>query len=131
MITNRAVNCSNISHIPESQLNYPSFSIFLGSTKRTYSRTVTNVGNANLVYFVKINLPSSTYLNVNPNILRFSRMNQKITYNVTFSRLASTRSNSIAQGFITWTSTKYSMTSPIVVFYQWRGVSHEFEIMWL
>ncbi|XP_022858147.1 subtilisin-like protease SBT1.2 [Olea europaea var. sylvestris] len=118
MITNRAVNCSNISHIPESQLNYPSFSIFLGSTKRTYSRTGTNVGNANLVYSVKINLPPSTYLNVNPNILRFSRMNQKITYNVTFSRLASTRSNSIAQGFITWTSTKYSMTSPIVVFYQ-------------
>ncbi|CAI9755392.1 unnamed protein product [Fraxinus pennsylvanica] len=117
IITNRAINCSKISHIPESQLNYPSFSIFLGSTKQTYSRTVTNVGDANSVYSVKINLPQDTYLSVDPSTLRFSRLNQKMTYNVTFSRLASARSRTTAQGFLTWTSSKYSVRSPIVVFH--------------
>ncbi|KAL2543817.1 Subtilisin-like protease SBT1.2 [Forsythia ovata] len=118
IIANRAVNCSEISSIPEAQLNYPSISVFLGSTNQTYLRTVTNVGEANSVYTVQIDPPPGIDLGVEPNTLQFSALNQKVTYNVTFSRSASARSKSIVQGFFTWTSAKYSVRSPIVVFIQ-------------
>ncbi|KAL2516961.1 Subtilisin-like protease SBT1.2 [Abeliophyllum distichum] len=118
IIVNRAVNCSEISSIPEAQLNYPSISVFLGSTNQTYLRTVTNVGEANSVYTVQIDPPRGIDLSVEPNTLQFSAVNQKVTYNVTFSRSASARSKSIVQGFFTWTSAKYSVRSPIVVFIQ-------------
>ncbi|XP_031251038.1 subtilisin-like protease SBT1.2 [Pistacia vera] len=45
-IVHRTVNCSNIPSITEGQLNYPSFSVTLGSTQ-TFTRTVTNVGQEN------------------------------------------------------------------------------------
>ncbi|KAF2313189.1 hypothetical protein GH714_009695 [Hevea brasiliensis] len=44
LIARRSVKCSNYSSIPEAQLNYPSFSIKLGSNPQKYTRTETNVG---------------------------------------------------------------------------------------
>lgn len=85
----------------EAQLNYPSFSTFLGSTNQTYSRTVTTVGEAISTYSVEINPPLGIDLSVEPSRLQFSELNQKMTYSVTFSRS---------------TTAKYSARSPIVVF---------------
>ncbi|KAK6130147.1 hypothetical protein DH2020_036109 [Rehmannia glutinosa] len=55
-IAQRSVNCS--TSIPEAQLNYPSFSIVLGSGPQTYTRTVTNVGEPNESYNVEIVSPA-------------------------------------------------------------------------
>lgn len=85
----------------EAQLNYPSFSTFLGSTNQTYSRTVTTVGEAISTYSVEIDPPPGIDLSVEPSRLQFSELNQKMTYSVTFSRS---------------TTAKYSARSPIVVF---------------
>ncbi|PPD90831.1 hypothetical protein GOBAR_DD12214 [Gossypium barbadense] len=51
IIAHRSVKCSEKPSIPEGELNYPSFSIKLGPSQ-TYTRTVTNVGEANSAYEV-------------------------------------------------------------------------------
>ncbi|PIN14219.1 Tripeptidyl-peptidase II [Handroanthus impetiginosus] len=116
IIVNRPVRCSEISSIPEAELNYPSFSVFLGNKPQTYNRTVKNVGEANPVYSVGITKLPGVEIRVEPTTLQFSQLNQKLTYQVTFNRLAKASSETIVHGSLMWTSTKYSVRSPIVVF---------------
>ncbi|XP_073123031.1 subtilisin-like protease [Henckelia pumila] len=119
-ISNRFVTCSQISSIPEAELNYPSFFVVLGTavlgrTTQTYSRTTTNVGDANSVYTVEVVGLSGIVMSVEPNVLQFSGLNQKLTYQVRFDRSPEVASNTIVQGFLTWTSANHSVRSPIVV----------------
>ncbi|KAK6163856.1 hypothetical protein DH2020_000720 [Rehmannia glutinosa] len=76
IITQQKVNCSEISTISESQLNYPSFSIIFGSQVQTYTRTVTNVGEANSSYVVKISPPPGVHVAVKPDKLDFKNQNR-------------------------------------------------------
>ncbi|KAL0409804.1 UNVERIFIED_CONTAM: Subtilisin-like protease SBT1.4 [Sesamum radiatum] len=120
IIVNRPVRCSEISSISETELNYPSFTAFLGTgnTSQTYNRTVTNVGEANSVYTVEtVGLPGVD-MRVEPSTLQFSGVNQRLPYQVTFSRLANVGSNAVAQGFLTWTSARHSVRSPLVVTFE-------------
>ncbi|KAI3468831.1 hypothetical protein Pfo_025494 [Paulownia fortunei] len=118
IIVNRPVRCSEITSIPEAELNYPSFSVFFGHTTQTYNRTVTNVGEANSVYTVGISGLPGAETKVEPSSLQFTVPNQKLTYQVTFSRLTNASSRTIVQGFLTWTSAKHSVRSPIVVVFE-------------
>ncbi|CDP17736.1 unnamed protein product [Coffea canephora] len=72
--------CNSESSIPEAQLNYPSFSIILGSNLERYTKTVTNVGETNSSYTVQIAPPAGVDVTVEPSTLNFSGLNQKITY---------------------------------------------------
>ncbi|KAL3499650.1 hypothetical protein ACH5RR_038743 [Cinchona calisaya] len=117
LILQRKVNCMEESSILEAQLNYPSFSIVVGSTVQKYTRTVTNVGEAKSVYTAQIVLPEGVNVTINPNMLRFTEMNQKLTYEVTFSRLGSVANITMSQGSLTWTSSKYSVRSPIAAIF--------------
>ncbi|KAK4422725.1 Subtilisin-like protease SBT1.7 [Sesamum alatum] len=119
IIVNRPVRCSEISSISEAELNYPSFTAFLGTgnTSETYNRTVTNVGEANSVYTVEIIGLPGVDTTVEPSTLQFSGANQRLTYQVTFSRSANARSDTVAQGFLTWTSGRHSVRSPLVVIF--------------
>ncbi|XP_060214992.1 subtilisin-like protease [Lycium barbarum] len=111
----RKVNCSEVKSIPEAQLNYPYFSIIgLGSTPKTYSRTVTNVGDATSSYKVEIILPKEVVVKVEPSELNFSELKQKLTYQVTFSKTTNS-SDIVVEGFLKWTSNRHSVRSPIVV----------------
>ncbi|KAG8380852.1 hypothetical protein BUALT_Bualt06G0059600 [Buddleja alternifolia] len=115
IIVSRVVRCAEIASISQPELNYPSFVVFLGSgNSRTYNRTITNVGNANSVYSVGIGALPGVDMRVEPSTLRFSALNQTLTYQVTFERLANTTSNTVVQGSLTWTSARYSVRSPIV-----------------
>jgi subtilisin family serine protease len=114
IITQQKVNCSEISSIPESQLNYPSFCILFGSQVQTYTRTVTNVGEANSSYSVKISPPPGVQVSVRPDKLDFTEQEQKATYEVTFTKLPSAAKSNFTQGFLVWTSGKYFVRSPIV-----------------
>ncbi|KAG8382329.1 hypothetical protein BUALT_Bualt05G0066100 [Buddleja alternifolia] len=115
IIVSRVVRCAEIASISQTELNYPSFVVFLGSgNSRTYNRTVTNVGDANSVYSVGIGALPGVDMRVEPSTLRFSALNQTLTYQVTFERLANTTSNTVVQGSLTWTSGRYSVRSPIV-----------------
>ncbi|PIN26356.1 Cucumisin [Handroanthus impetiginosus] len=124
IITQQKVNCSQVSSIPESQLNYPSFSVLFGEQVQTYSRTLTNVGDANSSYTVQISPPPGVHVSVKPDKLKFTEQKKKVTYEVTFRRLPSFGNyfrrlpsfgnSSFTQGFLVWTSGKYMVRSPIV-----------------
>ncbi|KAI3453627.1 hypothetical protein Pfo_010290 [Paulownia fortunei] len=118
IIVNRPVRCSEISSISQAELNYPSFAVFLGNASETYNRTVANVGEANSVYTVGIVGLPGVDMRVEPSTLQFSGLNQTLTYQTTFGRLANARSNTIVQGFLTWTSARHTVRSPIVVFFE-------------
>uniref|UniRef100_M1C8P0 Subtilase n=1 Tax=Solanum tuberosum TaxID=4113 RepID=M1C8P0_SOLTU len=109
----RKVNC--LSKIAEAELNYPSFSIGLGLEAQTYTRTVTNVGEAVSSYVVEIVPPQGVDVIVDPPLLNFSELNQKKTYQVTFSRESSSSTTKFVQGYLRWTSSKHFVRSPIVV----------------
>ncbi|KAK6783950.1 hypothetical protein RDI58_017404 [Solanum bulbocastanum] len=106
----RKVKC--LSKIAEAELNYPSFSIGLGLEAQTYTRTVTNVGEAVSSYVVEIVPPQGVDVIVNPPLLNFSELNQKKTYQVTGSSSSTTK---FVQGYLRWTSSKHFVRSPIVV----------------
>ncbi|XP_016551905.2 subtilisin-like protease [Capsicum annuum] len=112
------VDCKEVKRIPEGQLNYPSFSITLEETSQTYTRTVTNVGEAKSSYIVEIASPPGVSVTVKPSTLKFSKLNQKLKYQVSFTRKDNGTSSGIAQGFLIWTSKKYSVRSPIAVVLQ-------------
>ncbi|KAK4728622.1 hypothetical protein R3W88_021610 [Solanum pinnatisectum] len=112
----RRVNCSEVKSIIEAQLNYPSFSIFgLGSTPQTYTRTVTNVGDATSSYKVEVASPKGVVVEVEPSELNFSELNQKLTYQVTFSKTTNNSNFVIVGGFLKWTSNRHSVRSPIAI----------------
>ncbi|CAK9173118.1 unnamed protein product [Ilex paraguariensis] len=118
VIVQRPVNCSKESTIAEAQLNYPSFSIIMGSTDQTYTRTVTNVGEAISSYTVEIFPPEGVDVSVKPTRLDFSDVNQQMTYQVTFSRSTGGMNAISAQGFLKWTSTKHVVRSPIAILFE-------------
>ncbi|XP_006358145.2 subtilisin-like protease SBT1.7 [Solanum tuberosum] len=110
-IVRRKVHCT--SSIAEAELNYPSFSISSKSGAQTYTRTVTNVGEANSTYTVEVCGLNGVKVAVNPITLKFSALNQKASYNVTVKHL---KHRSHSQGYITWSSGRYSVRSPIQIF---------------
>ncbi|KAL0393443.1 UNVERIFIED_CONTAM: Subtilisin-like protease SBT1.7 [Sesamum latifolium] len=118
-ILQRRVNCSAVSKIPETQLNYPSFALTFGlfqPTVQTYTRTVTNVGEPNSSYVVEIVPPPGIDVVVEPSKLDFLEVNQKLQYQVTFSRLINSTTNiGFVQGYLKWNSSRRSVRSPIAV----------------
>ncbi|KAJ8545416.1 hypothetical protein K7X08_017999 [Anisodus acutangulus] len=114
-ILQKKVQCT-IS-IPQAELNYPSFSIKLGSETQEYTRAVTNVGEANSTYNVEIIPPEGVEVTVSPSSLYFSALKERMAYQVTFTRSASgTGSNTnFVQGYLKWSSDKHSVRSPIAV----------------
>ncbi|KAK4724909.1 hypothetical protein R3W88_027688 [Solanum pinnatisectum] len=95
------------------KLNCPSFSIPKESSAHTYTRTVTNVGEAISAYTIKVFGLKDVEVTVNPKILKFTALNQKASYNVTVKSLDLTGHS---QGYIIWSSDRDSVRSPIKVF---------------
>ncbi|XP_027336548.1 subtilisin-like protease SBT1.2 [Abrus precatorius] len=115
LIAHKTIKCSETSSIPEGELNYPSFSVVLASSQ-TFTRTVTNVGEAYSSYVVMVTVPEGVDVKVQPDKLDFSKVNQKETYSVTFSRVGSGyEMGQYAQGFLQWVSAKHTVRSPISV----------------
>ena len=104
--------------IPEAQLNYPTFSIILGSESQYYTRTVTNVGEANSVYTLDLSVPAGLGMSVNPSTLTFTEVNQKIEFQVEFIPQASHGTSlPFSQGYLRWVSDNYSVRSQISVIF--------------
>uniref|UniRef100_A0A2K2B5Q1 Uncharacterized protein n=1 Tax=Populus trichocarpa TaxID=3694 RepID=A0A2K2B5Q1_POPTR len=115
IIVHEQVKCSEKPSIPEGELNYPSFAVTLGPSQ-TFTRTVTNVGDVNSAYEVAIVSPPGVDVTVKPSKLYFSKVNQKATYSVAFSRTEyGGKTSETAQGYIVWASAKYTVRSPIAV----------------
>ncbi|CAI0414070.1 unnamed protein product [Linum tenue] len=118
LIVQRKVNCSNVSSIPEAQLNYPTFSISLGSgDHKTYTRTFTNVGLPNSTYTCKALSPEGVEVKVVPNEIKFMELGEKASYSVTFGILGNVTRSSIGEGYLVWSSVdpEYDVVSAIAV----------------
>ncbi|XP_074359105.1 subtilisin-like protease [Apium graveolens] len=115
IIVNKVVSCANETSIQEAELNYPSFSISLGSSAVEYTRVVTNVGDAVSSYTPKIVLPPGVMVSVTPASLEFSKVNQQLTYKVKFSQSGNVPSTPFVQGSLVWMSDKHVVRSPISV----------------
>ncbi|KAG2294745.1 hypothetical protein Bca52824_041414 [Brassica carinata] len=104
-------------------LNYPSFSVVFqqyGESKMSthFIRTVTNVGDSDSVYEVKIRPPRGTNVTVEPERLSFRRVGQKLSFVVrvkTTEVRLSPGATSVETGHIVWSDGKRNVTSPLVV----------------
>ncbi|WJX54960.1 hypothetical protein P8452_40785 [Trifolium repens] len=114
------VKCSDVKSIPEAQLNYPSFSILLGSESQFYTRTLTNVGPVNATYRVELDVPLALGMSVSPSEITFSETNEKVSYSVDFiPQVKENRGNhTFAQGSLTWVSDKHAVRVPISVIFK-------------
>ncbi|XP_073049250.1 subtilisin-like protease [Primulina eburnea] len=118
IIVQRKIDCNGSKYkgLPEAELNYPSVSLELGYHERpVYSRTVTNVGDAKSVYHVKIERVPKVNLTVEPEVLTFTKVKERKTYKIYFSRHEFKEIESYVEGSITWVSLKYSVRIPISV----------------
>ncbi|KAL3343918.1 hypothetical protein AABB24_027442 [Solanum stoloniferum] len=114
-----SVNCSEHSLDTPGDLNYPSFSVvFTSESVVKYKRVVKNVGrNANAVYKVKVNAPSSVEVKVTPSKLSFSEEKNSLSYEISFSTVGSERVKGLESTFgsIEWSDGIHSVRSPIAV----------------
>ncbi|XP_039138712.1 subtilisin-like protease 4 [Dioscorea cayenensis subsp. rotundata] len=104
--------------ISGEQLNYPSIGIPMKSrlARITVSRTVTNVGDARELYNAKIVEPPNVKIDLSQYSLSFTRVEQQITYSITFTMKGShPGSGVIEQGELSWVSDKHTVTSPIYI----------------
>uniref|UniRef100_M8C8K8 Subtilisin-like protease n=1 Tax=Aegilops tauschii TaxID=37682 RepID=M8C8K8_AEGTA len=77
------LSCKMLPKIPEAFLNYPTITVPLKTRPFTVNRTVTNVGPANSVYILKMEIPSSLTVRVYPEMLVFSKAGEKKTFSMT------------------------------------------------
>ncbi|XP_068317015.1 subtilisin-like protease 3 [Pyrus communis] len=122
IITQQAVQCSQVGAIPEAQLNYPSFAITIGPNQtRTqyYTRTVRNVGPATSTYNLELLVPHEMGMSVNPQVLTFTEVNQEITYHVEFNAQDGAGKDGVpfGQGYLRWFSDMHNVTTPIAVLF--------------
>ncbi|XP_010540256.1 PREDICTED: subtilisin-like protease SBT1.1 [Tarenaya hassleriana] len=106
--------CTKGVALRSGDLNYPSFAVNFEAGDRsrlTYKRTVTNVGSGACEYKVKVEEPRGVKLRVEPDVLRFQKLRQSLSYSVTFLSEASATSSSF--GALVWICGNYSVRSPI------------------
>ncbi|CAK8539412.1 unnamed protein product [Lathyrus sativus] len=120
IIVQRKVKCSDVKSIAEAELNYPSFSILLGSDSQFYTRTLTNVGFANSTYRAELEVPLALGMSVNPSEITFTEINEKVSFSVDFipEIKENRRNHTFAQGSLTWVSDKHAVRIPISVIFK-------------
>ncbi|XP_004300734.1 PREDICTED: subtilisin-like protease [Fragaria vesca subsp. vesca] len=123
-ITQQKVQCSKVGAIPEGQLNYPSFSIFIlpGGKPQKYTRTLTNVGPANSTYKLAPLSQHKMNITVLPEVLTFTEVNQKLTYQVVFAAQDGAGGDGIpfSQGYLSWVSNQHTVNTPISVVFDFE-----------
>ncbi|KAK6162432.1 hypothetical protein DH2020_002273 [Rehmannia glutinosa] len=112
--------CPGNSDFQPGDLNYPSFSVILSrnapNVSVTYKRTVTNVGISVTTYAVSVTEPKGVSIIVQPKVIKFRKVGEKLSYKVTFMVTADgILSSNFSFGSLVWVSHKYSVRSPIAV----------------
>ncbi|KAG6428812.1 hypothetical protein SASPL_106849 [Salvia splendens] len=124
IITRKAADCGGARHAGHiGNLNYPTLAaVFQQYGKRNLSthfiRTVTNVGDSDSIYTVRIRPPVDVAVTVEPERLVFRRVGQKLNFLVRVRTEAvelSPGSSVVRSGSITWSDGKRNVTSAVVV----------------
>ncbi|KAL3514871.1 hypothetical protein ACH5RR_027588 [Cinchona calisaya] len=109
----KATSCTKANNATVWDLNYPSFTVSAtsGQVIRIFHRTVTNVGNPVSTYKAIVNVPSQISIKVDPNVLSFQSLGQKLSFTVTVTaQIPST----IISGALVWDDGVYQVRSPVV-----------------
>ena len=114
IITHHRGACEEGRKITEAELNYPSIAVKASAGKLVVNRTVTNVGDANSIYNVEIEMPKEVTASVSPSKLEFTKANEKKTFTVSLTWDANGTKH--AEGSFKWVSDKHIVRSPIVIF---------------
>lgn len=119
--SNTGFSCPDDEVLQPGDLNYPSFAVILSNRLQnatvTYKRTLTNVGTPNSTYAVTLIEPSGASVSVDPKVLAFKTIGEKLSYEVSFTALMEEKNTSDTSSFgsITWESNKHTVRSPIAV----------------
>ncbi|GFZ15045.1 subtilase family protein [Actinidia rufa] len=107
-------SCIDSANATVWDLNYPSFALSSPQNKsiaRVFHRTVTNVGSAVSVYMPVVVAPPGFAVSVEPSVISFKALGQKISFVVSVSGVVSER---VASGSLVWDDGVYQVRSPIV-----------------
>lgn len=114
LVTGDESSCSEATKAAVWDLNYPSFALSAEPhtpTKRTFHRTVTNVGSPFSTYKATVKAPQGVNIRVEPVVLSFKSLGQKQSFVVTVDATIDTY---IASGYLVWDDGVYQVRSPIV-----------------
>ncbi|KAK4424063.1 Subtilisin-like protease SBT1.6 [Sesamum alatum] len=122
VITRSQVSCPMRKPLLEN-LNYPSITALFptrltGVSSKTFFRMVTNVGESNAVYRVRVEPPKGVKVSVKPERLVFSETTRRLGYYVTItvdSRNLVLDDSGAVFGSLSWVDGKHVVRSPIVV----------------
>ncbi|GLJ29156.1 hypothetical protein SUGI_0574870 [Cryptomeria japonica] len=116
--------CPN-SNFTATDLNYPSFSVVFNSGTQSVqvkNRTLTYVGNTlDVVYKVSVKSPRGVKMFVEPQQLKFKRVNEQAKYSVKFENEGTAKAGTVRFGEIMWNSVnggKHIVRSPVIVAFQ-------------
>ena len=103
-------------------LNYPSFALstpFSNSISHVFNRTVTNVGTLTSTYKAKVSAPPGLSIKVNPSVLSFTCLKQKLSFTLT---IEGTIDRQIVSASLIWDDGTFQVRSPIVVYIFWNSI---------
>ncbi|ESW11237.1 hypothetical protein PHAVU_008G013300 [Phaseolus vulgaris] len=123
LLSRRKFVCSKKAVLQAGDLNYPSFAVLFGrsafNASVTYMRVVTNVGKSKSSYAVKVEQPNGVSVSVEPRKLKFEKLGQKLSYNVTFFATGGPKVGGTSSfGSLIWVSDRYKVRSPIAITWQ-------------
>jgi hypothetical protein len=117
VIARRPINCSTLTVIDDSVLNYPSITVKIPETCNSTTpivvrRKVKNVGEVPSVYYAAIDQPDGVVtVDVYPRVLEFTEANQEKSFSVVVS--PGDGGASVVQGALRWVSEMHTVRSPI------------------
>ena len=95
-------------------LNYPSITVPSFSGKVTVTRTLKNVGTP-ATYTVRTEVPSGLLVKVEPERLKFKKINEEKTFKVTLEAKRDGEGSGYIFGRLIWSDGEHYVRSPIVV----------------
>ncbi|KAM4104448.1 hypothetical protein ACJW30_06G158300 [Castanea mollissima] len=115
-VTGDSSSCPKGTNGKVFDLNYPSFALSTSSSNsisHVFNRTVTNVGTSTSTYKAKVSAPPGLSIKVNPNVLSFTCLKQKLSFTLT---IEGTIDRQIVSTTLIWDDGTFQVRSPIVVY---------------
>ncbi|KAK8974301.1 hypothetical protein V6N11_034667 [Hibiscus sabdariffa] len=120
LFAGKGFTCPKVSNMQPGDLNYPSFAVNFERNSKTnsvtFKRTVTHVGIPDVTYLVQKNEPTGVSVVIKPQILKFQKPGQKLSYKITFTQNKGSTVQDSSFGSIQWVySDMYHVRSSIAV----------------
>ncbi|GMN41406.1 hypothetical protein TIFTF001_010638 [Ficus carica] len=110
-------SCRKGSNGTVADLNYPAFVLSaspLESINHIFNRTVTNVGSPASTYKANLVAPPGIKITVNPSVLSFTSLGEKLSYAVTVQGTVGKKL--VVSASLVWDDGTYQVRSPIIVY---------------